>query len=160
MWVNKTILGTDRVLSWLLQASQLKIVDLLVWYKQNTLGMGSWLRSQAEFAFLLQKQPTNSKLFRNRSFGNVWSENSLPTSQRKHPHQKPRELIKALIVATTNQGDLILDPCAGSFIVLEVCQETNREFLGCDLTFKEIEEFKRKTRIVDKVCLNCFEFIT
>jgi len=29
-------------------------VDLLVWYKQNTLGMGSWLRSQAEFAFLLQ----------------------------------------------------------------------------------------------------------
>ncbi|WP_216361641.1 DNA-methyltransferase [endosymbiont GvMRE of Glomus versiforme] len=158
LWVNKTILGTDRVPNWLLQASQLKIVDLLVWNKSR-FGLGSWLRSQAEFAFLLQKQPTNSKLFKNRSFGNVWTEDSLPANQRKHPHQKPKELIKALIEATTQEGDLIIDPCAGSFIVLEACQETNREFIGCDLTFKEIEEFKRKTRIVDKVCLNCFEFV-
>ena len=42
-------------------------------------------------------------------------------SERKHPHQKPKELAKALIMATTNEGDLIVDPCAGSFIVLEVC---------------------------------------
>jgi len=62
-------------------------------------------------------------------------------SKRQHPHQKPRELIKALIEATTNQGDLIIDPCAGSFVVLEVCQELKREFLGCDLTFKEMGNF-------------------
>jgi len=62
-------------------------------------------------------------------------------SQRKHPHQKPKELIKSLITATTNEGDLIVDPCAGSFIVLEACQELNRKFLGCDLTHKEIENF-------------------
>jgi len=43
----------------------------------------------------------------------------LSPNKRKHPHQKPRELLKALIEATTNQGDLIVDPCAGSFIVLE-----------------------------------------
>jgi len=42
-----------------------------------------------------------------RSFGTVWEESSLPTSQRKHPHQKPRELIKALIGATTQEGDLV-----------------------------------------------------
>ncbi len=46
-----------------------------------------------------------------------------------------------MIEATTNQGDLIIDPCAGSFIVLEVCQELNRNFLGCDLTYKEMTEF-------------------
>jgi site-specific DNA-methyltransferase (adenine-specific) len=65
----------------------------------------------------------------------------LPISKRKHPHQKPKELIKALITATTNEKDLIIDPCAGSFVVLEVCQELNRNFLGCDLTFKEMEKF-------------------
>ena len=65
----------------------------------------------------------------------------MPISKRQHPHQKPRELIKALILATTNEKDLIVDPCAGSFVVLEVCQELNRKFLGCDLTFKEIKEF-------------------
>ena len=56
-------------------------------------------------------------------------------------------LIKALISATTNQGDLIIDPCAGSFVVLEVCQELKREFLGCDLTFKELKEFQQKKSI-------------
>jgi len=68
----------------------------------------------------------------------------VPISKRKHPHQKPKELIKALVEATTNQGDLIIDPCAGSFIVLEVCQELKREFCGVDLTFKEMEKFKEK----------------
>jgi len=71
----------------------------------------------------------------------------VPVSKRQHPHQKPRELIKALITATTNEGDLIVDPCAGSFVVLEVCQELNREFLGCDLTFKELKEFQQKKSI-------------
>ena len=67
----------------------------------------------------------------------------MPISQRKHPHQKPRELIKALIMATTNEKDLVVDPCAGSFIVLEVCRELKRNFLGCDLTFKEMEKFRQ-----------------
>ena len=57
------------------------------------------------------------------------------------PHQKPRELIRTLITATTNERDLVVDPCAGSFIVLEVCRELNRKFMGCDLTFKEVKEF-------------------
>jgi site-specific DNA-methyltransferase (adenine-specific) len=102
------------------------------------------LRSNAEFCFLIQKYPQSGKLFKNRSFGNVWEENVVPIGKRQHPHQKPRELIKALITATTNEGNLIIDPCAGSFVVLEVCQELNREFLGCDLTFKQMREFLEK----------------
>ena len=65
-------------------------------------------------------------------------------SQRKHPHQKPRELIKALITATTNEGDLIVDSCAGSFVVLEICQELKRNYLGCDLTFREMTNFLKE----------------
>ena len=145
LWVNKTLLGNDRVPLWLLKTPNLKIVDCLVWYKKNTLGLGSWLRSQAEFCFLVQKFPYNSKVFKNRSFGNVWAENQLASSKRKHPHQKPRELIKALIEAMTEEGDLIVDPCAGSFVVLEICRELKREFLGCDLTFKQMEEFMNNT---------------
>ena len=64
-------------------------------------------------------------------------------SERKHPHQKPRELTKALITATTNENDLVVDPCAGSFIVLEICQELNRNYLGCDLTYQEMQNFNK-----------------
>ena len=74
----------------------------------------------------------------------------MPAKQRRHPHQKPRELIKALILATTEQGDLIIDPCAGSFIVLEVCQELNRNYLGCDLTFKEMEKFQQENKSIHR----------
>ena len=113
----------------------------MVWHKKNFLGLGNWLRSNAEFCFLLQKHPQKGKIFKNRSFGNVWEENVVKVSERKHPHQKPKELIKALIMATTQEGDLIVDPCAGSFIVLEICQELNRNYLGVDLTFREMKEF-------------------
>jgi len=87
----------------------------------------------------------------------------LPAQQRNHPHQKPRKLIRALIEATTKEGDLVVDPCAGSFIVLEVCQATKREFLGCDLTYQDVQGFMNKTKQpkqdFNQVCLNCFEFI-
>jgi site-specific DNA-methyltransferase (adenine-specific) len=146
LWVNKTLLGNDRVPLWLMRTRQLKIVDFLVWDKLNGtgLGVGSWLRSQAEFGFLIQKAPTKCKLFKNRSFGNVWKEKSLPSKQRNHPHQKPKGLIRALIEATTEKGDLIVDPCAGSFVVLEVCKETEREFMGVDLTYNELKNFNQE----------------
>jgi len=146
LWVNKTLLGNDRVPLWLLKTPALKIVDCLVWHKKNFLGLGSWLRSNAEFCFLLQKYPQKGKVFKNRSFGNVWEEATIFPNKRKHPHQKPKELIKALIMATTNEGDLIVDPCAGSFIVLEICREINRNYLGCDLTFKEMKEFLKENQ--------------
>jgi site-specific DNA-methyltransferase (adenine-specific) len=96
------------------------------------------------FAFLVQKYPVNCKRFKNRGVGNVWEEGVIASSKRSHPHQKPRELIKTLIEATTEKGDLIVDPCAGSFIVLEACLEAGREFMGCDLTYSEMKEFRRE----------------
>jgi site-specific DNA-methyltransferase (adenine-specific) len=154
LWVNKTLLGKDRVPLWLMKTPNLKIVDFLTWYKTNSLGLGSWLRSQSEFGFLIQKYPTNSKLFKNRSLGNVWSEDIIASQKREHPHQKPKGLIRALIEATTEKGELVVDPCAGSFAVLEVCREVEREFMGVDLTYNELKNFnqeraKPKQRIND-----------
>jgi len=68
----------------------------------------------------------------------------LPTNQRNHLHQKPRELIKAIIEATTNQDDLC-SPCADSFIVLlEACQKLGREFLGCDFDLSGYSKIHQK----------------
>ena len=54
LWINKEILKTDRVSTWLLQASKLKLVDLLVWSKDH-FGFGSYFRNKGEFAFFLGK---------------------------------------------------------------------------------------------------------
>ncbi|CAI2173153.1 11936_t:CDS:2 [Funneliformis geosporum] len=81
-------------------------------------------------------------------------EDVVPTSKRKHPHQKPRELIKALIEATTNQGDLIVDPCADSFVVLGVCRELKREFLD-EVEHRADYCHSRCGNDCDQVCGRC-----
>jgi hypothetical protein len=34
-----------------------------------------------------------------------------------------------------------VEPCAGSFILLDICQELNRNYLGVDLTYRKMAEF-------------------
>ena len=51
----------------------------------------------------------------------------------KHPTQKPLALLERIILASTNEGDLVFDPCAGSGSHLLVAKENNRNFLGTEL---------------------------
>jgi site-specific DNA-methyltransferase (adenine-specific) len=49
-----------------------------------------------------------------------------------HPTQKPRELIRRLVAASSNPGDLVLDPFAGSGTTPEICELLDRRWLSCD----------------------------
>jgi len=131
LWVNKTFLLNQKLLTWFLKLPLLKLVDFLTWEKNN-IGFGHYFRNKAEYAYFIQKDPYALNCFKSHSLPSIWKEKLV---NHLHPHQKPHDLIKALIAATTNEGDLVVDPCAGSFIVLEACQVTNRNFLGVDLNF-------------------------
>jgi len=50
-----------------------------------------------------------------------------------YPTQKPKELIKRFVLASTNEGDTVADYYLGSGTTAKVCQELNRNFIGCDL---------------------------
>ena len=50
-----------------------------------------------------------------------------------HPTQKPVALFEYLIKTYTNEGDLVLDNCAGSGTTGVACQNTNRNFILCEL---------------------------
>lgn len=50
-----------------------------------------------------------------------------------HPTQKPEELIERLILASSNEGDLVLDPFSGSGTTAVVCKKNNRNFIGFEL---------------------------
>jgi len=128
LWIDKFHL-CEGVHAWLLN-TELKIVDLITWYKQ-TIGMGFRTRRSSEYLLVLQKQPVRAKgVWKVHNILDVWSEKVL---NKKHPHQKPLQLQKTLIEAVSNEGDLIVDPTAGSFSVLEACLLTKRNFLGCDI---------------------------
>ena len=57
----------------------------------------------------------------------------------KYPTQKPKELISRFVLASTNEGDVVADYYLGSGTTAKVCQELNRNFIGCDLNPKAIE---------------------
>ncbi|MDD4352060.1 MAG: site-specific DNA-methyltransferase [Candidatus Gracilibacteria bacterium] len=61
----------------------------------------------------------------------------------KHPTQKPLDLLKRIVLASTNKGDLVLDPFAGSSTTGMAAFLTKRKFIGID-TEKEYLELSIK----------------
>ena len=51
-----------------------------------------------------------------------------------HPTQKPEELLRKFILASSNEGDLVIDPFSGSGTTIVVAEQLNRRWLGCDLS--------------------------
>lgn len=50
-----------------------------------------------------------------------------------HPTQKPEELVRKLVLAASDEGQIVLDPFSGSGTTLVVAEQLNRRWLGCDL---------------------------
>lgn len=75
------------------------------------------------------KNPTNLIRFSNAS-----------NKDRIHPTQKPLDLIKYLIETHSNEGDLILDNCAGSFTTAVACDDLNNKWI----CIEKNEEFCKK----------------
>lgn len=51
-----------------------------------------------------------------------------------HPTQKPEELLRKLVLASSNPGDLVLDPFLGSGTTAVVAEQLQRKWKGCDLS--------------------------
>lgn len=49
-----------------------------------------------------------------------------------HPTQKPLDLIRRFVLASSNAGDKVLDPFAGSGTTLVACEEADRRWIGYD----------------------------
>ena len=65
--------------------------------------------------------------------GNVWEFSHMHycnKNRRTHPTQKPEALYERMILASSNEGDLVLDPFLGSGTLLRVCQNINRNAIG------------------------------
>lgn len=51
-----------------------------------------------------------------------------------HPTQKPEELLRKVVLASSNPGDLIIDPFLGSGTTAVVAEQLKRKWKGCDIT--------------------------
>ncbi|MFW6016307.1 MAG: DNA-methyltransferase [bacterium] len=63
---------------------------------------------------------------------------------RLHPTQKPVELFEYLIRTYTNEGDLVLDNCAGSGTTGIACMNLNRKYILIEKDKKYIDIIKKR----------------
>jgi len=164
IWVS----GTTHIIysvGFAMQELGYKILNDIVWYKRNappnlscryfthSTEIVLWAAKNAKskhcFNYQLMREMNQGKQMRN-----VW-EISAPSGEEKkfgkHPTQKPVNLLTRIILASTKEGDLVLDPFCGSSTTGIASALLNRKYVGIDLE----EEYlylskKRLTDVIEK----------
>lgn len=146
IWVS----GTTHIIhsvGFAMQELGYKILNDIIWYKRNAppnlscryfthsteivLWAAKNERSKHHFDYQLMRKMNNGKQMRN-----VWEISAPPAEEKKfgkHPTQKPVELLRRLILASTREGDLVLDPFCGSSTTGVAAVLLNRKYVGIDL---------------------------
>src|SRR5208282_347990 len=62
----------------------------------------------------------------------------------KHPAQKPVALVERIILASSNEDDLLLDPFAGSGTTLLAAAHSTRRAIGIEIDPKYVETAKKR----------------
>ena len=160
IWVS----GTNHVIfsvGFAMQQLGFKILNDIVWFKPNASPNLScryfthstetliWAaknkNSKHTFNYELMKQLSNGKQMRN-----LW-EISPPQPKEKvhgkHPTQKPLKLLERILLASTNEGDLVLDPFNGSGSTGVAAIRLGRKYIGIEtseeyvnLTLQRLED--------------------
>jgi site-specific DNA-methyltransferase (adenine-specific) len=98
--------------------------ETILWAKKDM------KNSRHTFNYAFMKQ-----LNGNKQDKDVWTSSMIKKSEKKfggHPTQKPIWLLEKIILASTNENDLVLDPFSGSGTTCIASHMHNRKFLGID----------------------------
>lgn len=81
-------------------------------------------------------EKSNAGNFRLTHPSNLWTDLTVPfwsmPENTEHPTQKPEKLLAKIILASTRENDLVLDPFAGSGTTAVVAKKLNRSFLALE----------------------------
>ena len=113
--------------------------EILVWCKTNPTPFcnNTWL-PDIEYC-LLFREPQKTRLndgIELKSKFYVGQTNVRDKKAFSHPTIKPLELVKRHILHSTQEGDIVLDPFAGSCTTGVACKETGRNFIGMEIDDK------------------------
>ena len=73
-----------------------------------------------------------------------WKRDNSKEYPKIHPTQKPVNLLKELIKIFTDEGDVVIDPCAGSGSTLRACEELKRNCYGFEIKKNFYKDAKEK----------------
>lgn len=74
--------------------------------------------------------------------------NGMP-EKTPHPTQKPEELIRKVILASSNERDCVIDPFLGSGTTAVVAEQLGREWKGCEASLEYCEWAAHRVELVE-----------
>ena len=91
--------------------------------------------------------------------GDVWGDikqltyhsKELVSREMLNTIQKPEKLIERLVLASSNENDLVLDPFSGVGTTMSVCKKLNRNFIGFEMNKKYVEMSYNRQKQQEKV---------
>lgn len=66
-------------------------------------------------------------------YTDVWNDIDFYEEKRYHPTQKPQKLLERIILASSNENDLVLDPFMGGGSTAVACKTLKRNFIGIEI---------------------------
>lgn len=80
--------------------------------------------------------------------GDVWTINILgqndKTERTGYPTQKTEKLLENIVLSSSNENDIVLDPMCGSGTTLSVAKKNNRQYIGIDSSKLAIETCEKR----------------
>jgi len=165
IWISGTYHSIYKC-GFALQKAGFHILNDIAWYKPNAAPNLScrfftashetilWARKdkKGKHQFNYQKMrewPTDLIHRTTKQMRSVWAINTPNSWEKKfgkHPTQKPYELLRRIVLASTNKGDVVLDPFTGSSTTGLAAIKYERKFIGIDTEKeylnKSIKRFK------------------
>jgi adenine specific DNA methylase Mod len=82
----------------------------------------------------------------------IWSDvfdiNSMAKERLGYPTQKPESLLERIVSASSNEGDIVLDPFCGCGTAIIASQKLNRKWIGIDITHLAIGVMKLRLNTI------------
>ena len=80
--------------------------------------------------------------------GDFWNDIEIASGEERlgYPTQKPLALLERIISASSNEGDLVLDPFCGCGTTVHAAQKLNRRWIGIDVTHLAIHLIQRRLK--------------
>jgi len=102
--------------------------ETLIWAAKNN-------KSKHKFNYDLMKKWDDKISSSGKQMRSVWSIPFTPKSEKvcgRHPTQKPLELLRRIILSSTNKNDVVLDPFNGSGTTGIIANKFERSYIGMD----------------------------
>jgi len=95
-----------------------------------------WNKLQEILKFKMDYSEVNFTFNIQMGLTGVWNDIDFYKEDRNHSTQKPIKLIERLIKASSNEGDIVLDPFLGSGSTAIASKKLNRNFIGIEIDSK------------------------